>query len=217
MQRLSWFPLALLLSLGGTGAGAVLPDLANWGGASLLSLVQDRVNGKVTAREISGNPLTGITYQDLEISGPDGKPVLTAERLEIRLSLWSIPTLHLDLGTLALVKPRLYLSRDRSGQWNVSQLIKRMKRPPNPPNPRPGGKITPYVFRGLDLSNLTVHQGELLITQDGRTDRYTDLDLKAGLSLLNLGQPQQTSRGQHRRTGNHHASGPGRTGDPADL
>jgi translocation and assembly module TamB len=184
--------LALLLSLGGTAAGAVLPDLANWGGASLLSLVQDKVNGKVTAREISGNPLTGITYHDLEISGPDGKPVLAAERLEIRLSLWSIPTLHLDLGTLALVKPRLYLSREPSGQWNVSQLIKKDETPAKPAEPQGlVERITPYVFRGLDLSNLTVHRGELLITQDGRTNRYTDLELKAGLSLLNLGQPQQ--------------------------
>ena len=128
--------LALLLSLGGTAAGAVLPDFVNWGGDSLLSLVQDKVNGKVTAREISGNPLTGITYQDLEISGPDGKPILTAERLEIRLSLWSIPTLHLDLGTLALVKPRIYLSRDPSGRWNVSHLIKKEETPAKPAEPQ---------------------------------------------------------------------------------
>src|SRR3989339_70255 len=98
--------LALLLSWGKTAAGAILPDLTTWGGASLLSLIQDRVNGKVTAREISGNPLTGITYKDLEIRGPDGKPVLAADSLEIRLSLASIPTLRLDLGTLALKNPR---------------------------------------------------------------------------------------------------------------
>ena len=43
--------LVLLLSWGKTAAGAILPDLTNWGGASLLSLIQDRVNGKVSARE----------------------------------------------------------------------------------------------------------------------------------------------------------------------
>ena len=181
--------LALLLSLGSTGAGAVLPDFVNWGGASLLSLVQDKVNGKVTVREISGNPLTGITYHDLEIRGPDGKLVLAADRLEIRLSLWSIPTLHLDLGTLALVKPRIYLSREPSGPWNIRQLLKKEEKPAKPPGLVE--KITPYLLRGLDISNLAVQQGELVITRDGRTDRYSDLELKAGLKLLNLGQPQQ--------------------------
>ena len=183
--------LMLLLSWGKTAAGAILPDFTNWGGASLLSLIQDKVNGKVTAREISGNPITGITYKDLEISGPDGKVILAADRLEIRLSLASIPTLRLDLGTLALNNPRFFLDRDKAGQWNVGHLLKEEK--PAAPAETPGliGKITAYLFRGLDLSNLVVNRGELFITQDGLTRHYTDLDLKASLSLLNLGQPQQ--------------------------
>jgi len=182
--------LALLLSWGKTAAGAILPDLTNWGGASLLSQLQDRVNGKVTAREISGNPLTGITYKDLEISGPDGKPVLTAERLEIRLSLASIPSLRLDLGTLALDNPRVYLERDKSGQWNAGHLLKAEK--PAEPAASQGlmSRIITYVFRGLALSNLVINRGELFITEDGRTRHYADIDLKAGLSLLDLGQPQ---------------------------
>jgi translocation and assembly module TamB len=183
--------LVLLLSWGKTAASAILPDLTNWGGASLLSLIQDKVNGKVTAREISGNPLTGITYKDLEISGPDGKPVLAADRLEIRLSLASIPTFRLDLGTLALENPRFYLDRDKSGQWNVGHLLKADK--PAEPAESQGlmSRITTYLFRGLDLSNLVVHRGELFITEDGHTRHYSEIDLKASLSLLNLGQPQQ--------------------------
>jgi translocation and assembly module TamB len=183
--------LVLLLSWGKTAAGAILPDLTNWGGTSLLSLIQDKVNGKVTAREISGNPLTGITYKDLEIRGPDGKIILAADALEIRLSLASIPTLRLDLGTLALENPRFYLDRDTSGQWNVGHLIKEEKPAAAAEAPGLMGKIAAYLFRGLDLSNLVINRGELFITQDGHTRHYTDLDLKASLSLLDLGQLQQ--------------------------
>jgi hypothetical protein len=183
--------LLLLLSWGNTAACTILPDLTNWGGASLLSLIQDKINGKVTAREISGNPLTGITYKDLEISGPDGKPVLTADLLEIRLSLASIPSFRLDLGTLALENPRIYLDRKQSGQWNVGHLLKAEK--PAEPAESQGlmRRVITYLFRGLDLSNLVVHRGELFITEDGHTRHYSDIDLKASLSLLNLGQPQQ--------------------------
>jgi len=183
--------LVLLLSWEKPAASAILPDLTNWGGDYLLSLVQGKVNGKVTARKISGNPLTGLTYEDLNLSGPDGKIILAAERLEIRLSLASIPTFRLDLGTLALENPRFYLDRDQAGQWNVGRLLKAEK-PAEPDEPQGlMHKIIAYVFRGLNLSNLLVHGGELFITEDGRTRRYSGIDLKAGLSLLDLGQPQQ--------------------------
>ena len=72
--------LVLLLSWGKTAAGAILPDLTHWGGDYLLSLVQGKVNGKVTAREISGNPITGVVYQDLTITDPDGKVVIRVDR-----------------------------------------------------------------------------------------------------------------------------------------
>jgi hypothetical protein len=183
--------LVLLLSGGKTAAGAILPDFTNWGGASLLSLIQDKVNGKVTAREISGNPLSGITYKDLEISGPDGKVILAADGLEIRLSLASIPTLRLDLGTLALDNPRVYLEQDKTGQWNVGHLLKAEKPAAAAEAPGIMSKITAYLFRGLDLSNLVINRGELFITQDAHTRHYSEIDLKASLSLLNLGQPQQ--------------------------
>ena len=116
--------LVLLLSLGGSATGAVLPDITNWGGSYLLSLIQSKVNGKVTAREISGNPLSGVVYQDLTITDPDGKVLLSVDRLEARLSLASIPSFRLDLGALALENPRVYLDRDKSGQWNIGRLFK---------------------------------------------------------------------------------------------
>ena len=59
------------------------------------------------------------------------------------------------------------------------------------------GKITTYLFRGLDLSNLVVHRGELFITEGGHTRHYSEIDLKASLSLLNWGnrskKPRSTS------------------------
>ena len=186
--------LVLLLSWGKTAASAILPDLTNWGGDYLLSLVQSKVNGKVTARKISGNPLSGVVYQDLTITDPDGKVVLSIDRFEARLSLASIPTFRLDLGAMALNNPRVYLDRDKSGQWNVSHLLKAEKPATLAAPAEPQGlmrRITTYLFRGLDLSNLVVHRGELFITEGGYTRHYSEIDLKASLSLLNLGQPQQ--------------------------
>ena len=184
--------LVLLLSLGGTGAGAILPDLTNWGGASLLSLMQSKVNGQVTAKEISGNPLSGVVFKNLTMTGPDGKVFLSVDRLEVRLSLASIPHFRLDLGTLALENPRIYLSRDKSGQWNFNHLIKPEEKPaPAAESQGLVKKILPYIFQGIDLSNILVHQGELFISDGDRTSHYSGLDLKANLTFLHWGQPQQ--------------------------
>ena len=189
--KLAFYTLSLLLVLAGAGAGAILPDLTNWGGAGLLSLIQDQVNGKVTAGEISGNPLTGLTYKDLAITGPDGQIIFAADRLEIRLSPWSIPTFHLDLGRLALVKPRVYLMRDQSGSWNVSRLTPEAPRPAAPP----GGflaRILAYLLREIDLPNLLVQKGEIFLTRGDDVRHYTDLDVTANLTLLDVGPPQPT-------------------------
>jgi len=187
--KLGLLTLSLLLVLAGRGAGAILPDVTNWGGSFLLSLIQTKVNGQVSAQEISGNPITGITYKDLEIRGPDGKPVLAAERLEIRLSLWSIPKFHLDLATLALVKPRLHLSQAQSGRWNVSGLAK-----PGAPLAKPPGifdQIIGYFFRRVDLPHLLVQKGEIFIITGDQVRHYPDLDFTANLTLLDFGKPKQ--------------------------
>jgi TamB, inner membrane protein subunit of TAM complex len=184
--------LALLLTLGGTGAAAILPDITNWGGSFLLSLIQSKLNGQVTAKEISGNPLSGVVFTDLTITDPDGKVFLTIDRLEARLSLASIPTFHLDMGTLALENPRVYLFRGPTGNWNVSGLLKKDETPAKPAEPQGlVEQIVPYLFRGLDLSNLEMHRGELFITEGPQTRHYPDLDLKANLTFLHWGTPEQ--------------------------
>lgn len=178
--------LAVLLGLAGTGNCGVLTD---WGGPYLLSLIQGQVNGKVSAREITGNPITGLTFKDLELTGPDGQTYLTAERLEVRLSLSSLTAFHLDLGDLILVKPRIYLAREQSGRWNLANLAKEAAKPARPPGW--ADKIIAYFLREIDLSNLAVQQGELLITEADATRRYTNLDLASTLTLFEWGQPQQ--------------------------
>src|SRR4030042_1627110 len=104
--RLILFTAALLLALGSQGLCGILPDAFwNWGGPRSLAWVQSKINGKLTAREIAGNPLTGLTFTDLVLTGPQGQVLLQAERLELRLALQSITALHPVIARLALMNP----------------------------------------------------------------------------------------------------------------
>jgi hypothetical protein len=191
--------LAVVLVLTGTGVAGVLPDLANWGGPSLLALLQDRVNGTVAAGQITGNPLTGLAFHDLKVTDPDGRLILAADRLEIRLSLWSLAAFRLDVGWLALTNPRLHLVREPSGAWNGSRML---KAPPEP-KPPPGflARLAAYFLREINLADLVMQGGELLITRGADTRRYADLDVRAGLVFQNLGQPQPVVKVKSARAG----------------
>jgi translocation and assembly module TamB len=187
--RVLLFSLAILGGLASQGHGAVLPDLGNWGGSTLLDLLRTKIQGKITVGEISGNPFTGITYRDLVVEGPEGKVILQAQRLELRLSLWSIPTLHLEVASLALVSPQIYLTEEAPGRWSLGNLLKARETPAQPP-----GSLTNYLFRQIDFPDILVSKGEIVLTRRGATQRFTDLELQSRIALQNLNQPQQQIR-----------------------
>lgn len=187
--RVWCFSLAILLGLAGPGFAAFLPDLANWGGPHLLELAQSKFQGKITVGEISGNPFTGITYKDLVVRGPEGQVILKAPRLEIRLSLWSVPALHLQVASLALVSPQFYLTEAEAGRWNLENLLKTPETPAPPPD-----ALTAYLLREIEFSDLQVSQGEIVLTRRGAATHFTDLDFRSNVVLRHWQQPQQQIR-----------------------
>jgi translocation and assembly module TamB len=187
--KIVWFSLVLLFALRGVGECSILSDMTNFGGDYVLSLIQSQVNGKVSANKISGNPISGVVYQDFSITGADGKAVLVAEQFVVRLSLSSVPSFHLDLATVALDKPHIYVFQEKSGQWNVSQIVKPEAKPAKPPDLV--DKTVQYFLREIQISNLKIKDGEINITQGGKTTQYPNLDLQASLTLLRLGQPSE--------------------------
>ncbi len=180
--------LILLIFLGLAGLGLHGLIRWNWGGPYILALIQARVNGKITAGGISGNPITGITYEDLVIEGPDGQVLLKTARLEFRLSLQSITAGHLVLAELVFSSPLLHAVQF-SGQWNFDKLLK----PEVPPTTAPGiiDRIKTSFLQRVDLNRLIVDQGEILVIRNGTATHYRDLTLKSDLIILNSGKPEQ--------------------------
>ncbi len=187
--------LGLLLLLGALAYGAFWTNLTNWGGPALLSLLQSHLDGRVTVKEISGNPISGLVYQDLTITDPDGQEVFAANRVGLRLSLVSLLTLHLDLRALVLDNSKFFLVKEKSGQWNISRLLKPEAHPAIPDQPQGlRGKIATFLLRKINLTNLQVDDGELVLTDGGGTRRFPNLYLKSSLTIRNFGLPQQKTQ-----------------------
>ncbi len=192
MQRRLTIILFVVLIFAGL-AGLGLPALMrwNWGGPALLDLIQKQINGKITAASVSGNPLTGITYKDLAIAAPDGPVVFKTARLELRLSLQSMAAGHLILARLAFSSPLLNAVQV-SGHWNLETLLKSKA-----PSAEPHGVIaglTASFLRQIDITELLVNQGEILVSRGGAPTPYRDLTLKARLAVSHPGKADQEIR-----------------------
>ena len=148
MRRRLTIIVLVILTLAGL-AGLGLPALMrwNWGGPALLASFQDHINGKITAGAISGNPCTGITYKDLLIQGPDGKTLLRTARLNLRLSLRSLPAGHLILDKVAFSSPLLQAVQV-SGHWNLETFLK-SEAPPHEAHGLIAG-VTAFFLRRLE-------------------------------------------------------------------
>jgi autotransporter translocation and assembly factor TamB len=180
--------LTLLIFIGLAGLGLHALVRWNWGGPYLLDIMQARINGKITAGQISGNPFTGITYKDFVIEGSDGQVFLKTASLELRLSLSSLAAGHLILANLSFSSPLLHAVQV-SGHWNFEKLLK----PVAPPPAAPGfiDRIKTSFLQQIDLTKLMIDRGEILLIRNGRPMRYHDLTLNSSLTILNSGKPEQ--------------------------
>ncbi|MCL4501199.1 MAG: translocation/assembly module TamB domain-containing protein, partial [Deltaproteobacteria bacterium] len=186
-----WLTIVLLILLVCAGlAGLGLYALAhwNWGGPYLLSLLQARVNGKVTAGGISGNPFTGITYQDFAIETHDKQVFLKADAANLRLSVESFFVGHLVLSDVGLVQPLIH-AVEVSGHWNTEKLLK--TQPPVTKAPSLTERIKAAFLRKVDLTKVTIKQGEILLIRDGVLTDWRDLNFESDLTLIEPGEPKQ--------------------------
>lgn len=190
-RRLTIVLLILLVFAGLAGVGFYGMMRWNWGGPYLLSLMQARVNGKVTAGGISGNPFTGITYQDFVIETHDGQVFLKAAAVDLRLSVQSFVLGHLVLSDVGLFNPLVYAVQV-SDHWNTENLLK--PQPPLTKGPNRLERIKASFLQKADLTNVTVNQGEILLSRAGVVTHYRDLNFKADLTLIDPGEPKQEIR-----------------------
>jgi uncharacterized protein involved in outer membrane biogenesis len=158
----------------------------------------DQYKGTISAKTISGNLISGVTYQDIVITGPDGRVFLEAEEAIFRLSLWSIPTLHLDIATFGLKNSNIQLVRSETGRWNYSDILKPAgeEPPPTPEGetpPAPGlmARIKKFIFRKVNFRNVWTENGRITATQAGVASVYKEIELKTKFAIFEWGEQDQ--------------------------
>ncbi len=178
-QSRFWLKIGLALVL---GAGLLLVSgwwvttAAFWQrvGWRLVAEVQDRVNGQLSVGQVSGNLLTGMVFREISIER-QGATILTAEEIEVSVSVLSFLKLQPVIRTLIIRKPSLSLQQLSTGEWNVADLLK--KRPPPP-------------FSRLHLSHVEVQEGRVQVDRLNRHHDCRGVNIKLDLIIENPGRPQ---------------------------
>ena len=81
------------------------------------------INGQLQLGAFEGNLVTGLAVSGVTLSDRNGE-ILSAERIEIRYSLFGFLFKRLTVSDAVIVKPRINLFRSVDGSWNVASLIK---------------------------------------------------------------------------------------------
>ena len=152
MRRVLLIGLSVILLLGVAGWG-VLKSQAfwRWGGWELVNLVRDRLNGELQVAAVQGHALTGFTFTEVTLTGPQGE-ILHTPKVEMRFSLWSLLRLQPVIGSLIIHQPRLTLRQDRGGGWELASILK--KRPPPP-------------FQSLEFPAILLEHGQVVVIRSG--------------------------------------------------
>ncbi|MDI6852899.1 MAG: translocation/assembly module TamB domain-containing protein [Deltaproteobacteria bacterium] len=179
MRRLRLILLGLLALIPAVlGVGWALlhtQALWSWSGRQLVDFAQDRLYPELVVKKVRGHPFTGITFEDITMTSPQGE-VLTAKRLELRFSLWSILKLEPVIGRLAVYDPCINIWREADGSLNLTHVLR--KRPPPP-------------FSSIDLPDIIVQGGEATFREGDRVTRYPNFDFRCALLVLHPKRPDQ--------------------------
>jgi AsmA protein len=177
--------LVLLLVL----AALVLPSVINL--ERYRSALANRA-GRALGREVTLGDLRfslwsglGAEARTIRISQAPGHgtdPFLTADALRVQVQLLPLFRGQIRVTTAVLARPRILVSRERDGSWNVDDLFRPPAEAPAPrrpaESPRPG---KPAALGALLLSEVAIHNGEVTLLDQSRPSplRLTlaDLDL----------------------------------------
>ncbi len=152
-----------------------------WAGGKIVTYANEELLvGELKVGNIRGNPFHGLFFEDIVLASPEGR-LLYACSLEIRLSFWSLLELKPVIGKLELLKPNFHLWQNEEGVWNYTRILVPSEEPPEPTAP----------VEAIRFSQILITEGQVDITQAGRTQHFKDLNLELAVNIDKPMTPEQ--------------------------
>ena len=140
---------------------AVMSEIRNATGLDLV------LRGDV---DVSLFPTGSITLNNVSL-GEDANPVLAADQLNARLRFFPLLTGRIEIADIALVRPHIKLTYDKSGRSNWSATVDALARALGPKANRPAGATS---FSEIRIDNGTVDVSD---PARGLAETFTKVEL----------------------------------------
>lgn len=171
----------------------------------IISSVSEQLRGEITIEGIKGNLFKQIVLENLRVQEPSKEEVLKVRRITVKYSLLYFLLKRNLLSSIQEIKvssPKVYLTRDRKGLWNVEKIYKVKKViPEKVPQIMATLKIDsgevilldyfksplkpPFqkVFKSISASLISSDYPFLFLTLKGLDERQKEIKVKGKINL----------------------------------
>lgn len=157
----------------------------------ILPRVGKSMNAQVTAAEVSLSPFSSVVLKGLKVQTTGPEPLLQAEEVRLRYSLWSILGGNLKVDEVTISSPVVNLVQNPDGSSNADPITKSGQSPE-----KPAAKSEKPVQ--IDLRNFALKNGIVRVTKNlaGGGREFTELaGVNVTLDRLANSQPGKLSLG----------------------
>ena len=115
-----------------------------------------RLKASVGQADVRLGKVTGISFRDFALLEPEtGRPVITSERVLVRVALMPLFERRLDFYEIRFQRPTFKLTRDEKGEIRLLNLLL--------PPLTPGQQEGPFT---LDLRQIKIEKGDLVFSEE---------------------------------------------------
>src|SRR5216117_1617919 len=187
VKRRSWRRRLLILGGGLVGLLVILYFVAT-SAAFLKSVVLPRVskalNAEITVADASLSPFSRVVLRQLTVKTTGAEPLLQANEVRLRYSLWSIIGGNIKVDEVTLDSPTIQIVQNADGTSNLDPLLGKEEKPAAKPPTKPSKPPQ------LDVKNVTLKNVSLRAVQifkDGGRQTVELSDINIGLDELKNG------------------------------
>src|SRR5439155_1059988 len=152
--------------------------------SAVLPRVSKALNAEITVGDASLSPFSRVVLRQLTVKTTGAEPLLKANEVRLRYSLWSIIGGNIKVEEVTLDSPSIQIVQNADGTSNLDPLLKREAKPAEKP---PAGPSQPLQ---LDVRNVALKNVKLRAVQnakDGARQTIELSDINIGLDQLKNG------------------------------
>jgi uncharacterized protein involved in outer membrane biogenesis len=154
----------------------------------ILRRLGKAIGGEITVEEAVVRPFSSLRVRQLKVRTTSAEPLLQAEEVRLRYSLFSILGGPLKLDEVTVVAPVVQIVENSDGSCNLDPVLKEEAKPASQPEGGGGRSKPPRIYlRNLALNNATFRLIKNL--KDGGREVSELTGVNTTLDQLRNGQP----------------------------